>query len=119
MKRNEPHNPYEGAEKPRIPKYPQVIAPAMPPLHLIAHVEFWLHVIKRRYHFKRLFKPLLGEVDTVLEDLGYRRGDIIWALDLPLRTDALKALESKKTARATSTASTGQVVGFIPCDQRK
>ena len=96
MKRKEPHNPFEGAEKPKTPKYPEVIAPVMPPLHSMAHVEFWLHVIKRRCHFKRLFMPLLGEGDTVHEDLSCRRRCIIWALDLPLRTDALKALEVKK-----------------------
>lgn len=47
----------------------------------------------RRQHFRRMAKTLLAEKDDVLADLGYERRDLMAALDLPLRRDALKYLE--------------------------
>lgn len=47
----------------------------------------------RRQHFRRMANTLLAEKDDVLADLGYERQSIMVALNLPLRTDAVKYLE--------------------------
>lgn len=73
--------------------------PATPPLAFMATVEFWLKVIRRRHHFRSLFIPLLKEEDEILSDIGFERRDIQWALEQPLKVDALKALEACRNAR--------------------
>ncbi|MGM0570230.1 hypothetical protein [Marinobacter sp.] len=73
--------------------------PATPPLALLAKADFWLKIMWRRHHFRRLFVPLLEEEDLILSDIGLNRTDIEWALELPLRVDALKALEACRKAR--------------------
>ena len=50
----------------------------------------------------RLFLPLLKEDDEILTDIGFERTDIQWALNLPLKIDALKALEACRRARVCS-----------------
>lgn len=73
--------------------------PATPPLAFMATLEFWIKVFRRRHHFRRLFVPLLDEDDRILSDIGFERTDIQWALKLPLKVNALKALEACRTAR--------------------
>ncbi len=73
--------------------------PATPPLAFMATLEFWVKICRRRYHFRRLFLPLLDEDDQILSDIGFERTDIQWALKLPLKMDALKALEACRRAR--------------------
>lgn len=64
-----------------------------PPFLAVALLEFWIKIFRRRHHFRRLFVPLLEENDRTLSDIGFERKDIQWALKLPLKVDALKALE--------------------------
>ncbi|MEP1216424.1 MAG: hypothetical protein ABJM11_20470 [Marinobacter sp.] len=73
--------------------------PATPSLAFMATLEFWIKMFRRRYHFRRLFVPLLNEDDRTLSDIGYERADIQWALRRPLKVDALKALEVCREAR--------------------
>jgi len=82
-------------------KYPSLYLymPATPPLTFLAKAEFCLKIFRRRYHFRRLFVPLLREENSVLSDTGIIRTDIEWALKLPLKVDALKALEICRKAR--------------------
>ncbi len=72
---------------------------ATPPLAFMANLEFWIRIFRRRYHFRRLFVPLLNEDAQILSDIGFERTDIQWALKLPLRVGALKALEVCRKAR--------------------
>lgn len=76
--------------------------PATPPLAFLEKVAFWLRIFRRRHHFRRLFVPLLEEEDLILSDIGFNRSDIEWALELPLKIDALKALEACRKAREES-----------------
>lgn len=52
----------------------------------------------RRQHFRRMANTLLAEKDEVLADLGYERRNLVAALSLPLRSDALKYLEQHHRA---------------------
>lgn len=87
----------------KFPPQPSISMPAMPPLKLITFFEFWAEKALRRHHFKRLFLSLLQESDDLLDDIGYRREEILWALRLPLKVDALKALEAYRKERMQST----------------
>ena len=89
-------------ESVKYPPQPRISMPAMPPLKLIALLEFWAKVVLRRYHFKRLFLPLLQDSDDLLDDIGFRTEEILWALQLPLKVDALKALEICRKERSQS-----------------
>ncbi|MFL1466620.1 hypothetical protein ACQUWM_13745 [Marinobacter sp. DUT-3] len=88
--------------RPDAPKQPPSLdfyMPATPPLAFMATLEFWVRIFRRRHHFRRLFVPLLEENDQILSDIGYERVDIQWALELPLKIDALKALAACRRAR--------------------
>lgn len=94
----------------KYPPQPRISMPAMPPLKLIALLEFWAKMALRRYHFKRLFLPLLQESDDLLDDIGFKEEEILWARQLPLKVDALKALELCRKERAQSMRQTPKVV---------
>ncbi|MEX0606321.1 MAG: hypothetical protein WD623_17090 [Marinobacter sp.] len=96
---NEFHRPTVRPDAPKLPPQPELLMPAMPPLKLLAVLEFWLHIYFRRRHFKKLFEALTQETDHTLSDIGYCRTDINWALNLPLKIDALKALEACRKER--------------------
>ena len=68
--------------------------PATPPLGLIHALEYWWWTYRRRRHFRRSVQPLLEYDDALLADMGFRRGDLVWALRLPLKEDALSALSA-------------------------
>lgn len=88
--------------RPDAPKQPPSLdfyIPATPPLAFMATLEFWVRIFRRRHHFRRLFVPLLEENDQILSDIGYERVDIQWALELPLKVDALRALAACRRAR--------------------
>ncbi|MGO1501328.1 MAG: hypothetical protein ACTHWH_08625 [Marinobacter sp.] len=53
----------------------------------------------RRQHFRRMANTLLAEKDDVLADLGYERRNIVVALSLPLRSDAVEYLEQLHRAK--------------------
>ena len=97
---NEFRRPAIQPDAPKIPPQPEFNMPAMPPLKLLAVLDFWRHIYFRRRHFRKLFEALTQETDQTLNDIGYCREDINWALSLPLKVDALKALEACRTARA-------------------
>lgn len=86
-------------DSPAKPPELELYMPATPPLDFLATVEFWIRIFRRRHHFRRLFRPLLNEDDQILSDIGFERTDIQWALELPLKVDALKALEACRRAR--------------------
>jgi hypothetical protein len=91
--------PHIRPDYPVKPPEPGLYMPATPPLATLAVIEFWLNVFLRRHHFRRLFRPLLEEDDLVLSDIGLNRSDIKWAIELPLKFDALKALGACRKAR--------------------
>lgn len=70
--------------------------PAMPPLGLIHALETWWWAYRRRRRFRQGMLPLLACDDAILKDIGYRRADIHWALRLPLKVDALRALQERE-----------------------
>lgn len=86
-------------DSPRKPPNLELYMPATPPLGVLSVIEFWLHIYWRRAHFRRLFRPLLAESDCLLADIGFHREDVEWAMTLPLRADALKALNACRQAR--------------------
>ena len=88
--------------RPDAPAKPPELELYMPPLAFMATVEFWVRIFRRRHHLRRLFLPLLKEDDEMLADIGFERTDIQWALNLPLKIDALKALEACRRARVCS-----------------
>lgn len=94
------HRPRLRPDTPVKPPELDLYMPATPPLAFIATLEFWIKIFRRRYHFRRLFVPLLDEEDRTLSDIGFERTDIQWALKLPLKVDALKALEVCRKGRA-------------------
>lgn len=93
------HRPSVTPDTPRQPPDLDLYMPATPPLALMATLEFWVGINRRRHHFRRLFVPLLEENDQILSDIGFERRDIQWALELPLKVDALKALAACRRAR--------------------
>ncbi|WP_163575564.1 hypothetical protein [Halomonas faecis] len=70
--------------------------PAMPPLGLIHAIDHWWWAYRRRRQFRQRFLPLLAHDDHILEDMGHRRDDILWASRLPLKVDALRALVERR-----------------------
>ncbi|MBW0147141.1 hypothetical protein [Marinobacter arenosus] len=56
-------------------------------------LSHWMAYYSRRQQFRRIAKTLLAERDEILKDLGYERREILSAMNLPLRNDALKYLE--------------------------
>ncbi|MDN3517587.1 hypothetical protein QWY84_08200 [Aquisalimonas lutea] len=91
-------NPIRRCEVPqnRPASMPDFYMPAMPPLGLIRAIERWVALYRQRRRFRRRFLPLLAQSDRILEDMGYRREDILWALRLPLRVDARRALQERR-----------------------
>lgn len=57
--------------------------------------------VARRQEFRIAFIPLLAERDQILSDIGYQRYDILRALRLPLREDAMTYIEGKRRTRPT------------------
>ncbi|MEH6640352.1 hypothetical protein [Vreelandella glaciei] len=83
------------------PKPPQLhfCMPAMPSMRLIRAVDMgWWHC-RRRWLFRRHIVPLLACDDQLLRDIGHSREDIRWASQLPLRVDAIQALEARQKKR--------------------
>jgi len=74
----------------------------MPPLKLRTLFELWTKMVLHRRHFKKLFVPLLQESDDFLDDIGYRKEEVLWALRLPMKIDASKALEACRKDRMHS-----------------
>ncbi|WP_328186615.1 hypothetical protein [Marinobacter sp. OP 3.4] len=91
--------PQPTPESPRKPPRLDLYMPATPPLASLSVLEFWVRMVWRRLRFRRRSAPLLKASDTVLQDVGLDRSDIEWALKLPLKVDALKALARCRRAR--------------------
>ncbi|MCC5859552.1 MAG: DUF1127 domain-containing protein [Ectothiorhodospiraceae bacterium] len=68
----------------------------MPPFELYGAIRRWWQAYRRRQRFRSNVRALLEHEDTLLRDLGYRREDLYWALRLPLRVDAVRALEERR-----------------------
>lgn len=60
----------------------------------------------RRQAFRKAFMPMLAERDQILTDIGYQRYDILRALRLPLREDAMVYVEAKRLTRPTDETKT-------------
>jgi len=86
----------------RFPAQPNILMPTMPPLKLRTLFELWTKMVLHRRHFKKLFVPLLQESDDFLDDIGYRKEEVLWALRLPMKIDASKALEACRKDRMHS-----------------
>ncbi|MCL5426565.1 MAG: hypothetical protein M1154_13255, partial [Gammaproteobacteria bacterium] len=59
---------------------------------------------RRRRLFRRHILPLLAYDDQVLQDIGHRREDILWASQLPLNVDAIQAIEARQKKRQVQQA---------------
>lgn len=71
-------------------------------LHGLAQaLRLWANRIARRQEFRKAFSPLLEERDQILSDIGYQRYDILRAMRLPLREDAMSYIENKRLTRPT------------------
>lgn len=88
--------PQPVAEEPAPPAKLDFFMPATPPLGLIYALELWWWRYRRRRQFRQRFLPLLAYDDHILEDMGHRRDDILWASRLPLKEDAFKALTERR-----------------------
>lgn len=81
------------------------------PMHSLLHAPSVLaRRVARRQEFRRAFVPLLAERDQILMDIGYQRYDILRALRLPLREDAMDYVESKRLNRPTEERQTRPAV---------
>ncbi len=74
---------------------PHIYMPAMPPLGLIR----WLRQRLDAWAFRRKLKHLLDYDDHMLEDMGHTRIELMMTIELPLKTDARKALLQWKAER--------------------
>lgn len=108
------HRPQLRPDCPVKPTELDLYMPATPPLACLALVEFWLKNFRRRHHFRRLFMPLLEERDLILSDIALNRTDIEWALGLPLKIDALRALEVCRKKREESEKLRGRGIKRMP-----
>jgi hypothetical protein len=71
-------------------------------MHALVHApKLWADRIARRQEFRKAFIPLLEERDQILSDIGYQRYDILRAMGLPLREDAMSYVENKRLTRPT------------------
>ncbi|AOY90091.1 hypothetical protein BKP64_00900 [Marinobacter salinus] len=59
----------------------------------------WMESYSRRQQFRRIATTLLGERDEIICDLGYSRQELVSALKLPLRSDALTYIEQRRSKR--------------------
>lgn len=87
-----------GRSAPPVP-LPDVYMPAMPPLALITALEHWVwrRVVRTRLWMRawarrRRLQRLQDYDDHLLEDMGYTRQELAWALSLPMRVNARRAL---------------------------
>lgn len=90
------HQALKHDKAPEPPPKLTLYMPATPPLGLIHAFELWWWRYKRRRQFRQYCLQLLTYDDHILEDMGHRRGDILWAMRLPLKVDALKALQDRQ-----------------------
>jgi len=74
------------------PRFHDIYMPAMPPLKLIAAIRTRFLAWRNR----RCMRQLLTYDDHILADIGFRRKDLCWALQLPLTTDAAEALRQRR-----------------------
>nr|WP_300314812.1 hypothetical protein [Halomonas sp.] len=88
------HAQFDKDAPPSPPERLDYYMPATPPLGLIHALEYWWWTYRRRRHFRRSVQPLLEYDDALLADMGFRHGDLVWALRLPLKEDALSALST-------------------------
>ncbi|NYS61283.1 hypothetical protein [Vreelandella salicampi] len=88
------------------PKPPQLhfYMPAMPSMRLIRALDMGWWRYRRRWLFRRHILPLLAYDDHVLLDIGHCREDILWANQLPLKVDAIHALEARQKKRQVQQA---------------
>lgn len=96
-------------DRPKPPPQPYFYMPAMPPLGLIYAIELWWWAYRRRRQFRQRFLPLLTHDDHILEDMGHHRDDILWAARLPLKVDALQALNERRAWRKKSDTIKGPI----------
>jgi len=73
---------------------------------LVHAPKLWVNRIARRQEFRKAFVPLLKERDQILSDIGYQRYDILRAMRLPLRDDAMSYIEIKRLTRPTAESQT-------------
>lgn len=78
----------------RDPSQPAIYMPGMPPLKLIAALR--RHVLAWRN--RRWIRQLLRYDDHLLDDLGFDRPTLSWALQLPPTMDAVEALRDRASA---------------------
>jgi hypothetical protein len=93
------HNAWEKASQLAPPPKPpqlQFYMPAMPSMRLIRALDMRWWRYRRRRLFRRHIVPLMDYDDQVLQDIGHCREDILWANRLPLKVDAIQALEARK-----------------------
>ncbi|MGP9764169.1 hypothetical protein ACT3UM_00410 [Halomonas sp. AOP13-D3-9] len=93
------HDAWEKASQLAPPPKPPKLhfyMPAMPSMRLIRALDMRLWRYRRRRLFRRHILPLLAYDDQLLQDLGHCREDILWANQLPLKVDAIQALEARK-----------------------
>ncbi|REC94982.1 hypothetical protein [Kushneria indalinina] len=72
----------------RQPTRPELTMPAMPPIGLMSS-------LKRRFltwHERRWMRQLLTHDDQTLADLGFRRAELLRAVQSPLTMDATEVL---------------------------
>lgn len=89
---------------PPKPTQPHFYMPAMPSMRLIRALDMGIWHCRRRWLFRRHIVPLLAYDDHVLRDIGYSREDILWASQLPLKVDAIHALEARQKKRQAEPA---------------
>lgn len=82
-----------GLAPPPKPRQSGFYMPAMPSMGLIRALDMGWWRCRRRLLFRRHMLPLLAYGDQVACETGYSRDDILWASQLPLKVDAIHALE--------------------------
>jgi len=82
----------------RPPEPPQLAfyLPATPPMGLIRALDRGWWRCQRRWLFRRHILPLVAYGKHLEQALGYRGEDILWASKLPLKVDAIQALEARR-----------------------
>ncbi|WP_141440565.1 hypothetical protein [Vreelandella titanicae] len=101
------HNAWEKARQLAPPPKPPALhfyMPAMPSMRLIRALDMAWWRYRRRWLFRRHILPLLAHDDQLLRDIGHSREDILWANQLPLKVDAIHALEARQQKRQVQQA---------------
>ncbi len=83
-----------GLAPPPKPRQRGFYMPAMPSIELIRALDMGWWRCRRRLLFRRHMLPLLGYGEQMVRETGYSRDDILWASRLPLKVDAIHALET-------------------------